>query len=139
MSHLCEYRSVGAVIYWNGTTTLAETVSVAGDTTAANLFLGVNPFYREFTTPIPLTAQAQALPEMRGSGWVWDLREIETVWSRPQPAVTQSSTRNPSTRSNSRVLWVMRVASSAKAWQAIHRSFAPMGVPAFFSRVNCSA
>jgi hypothetical protein len=57
----------------NGTTTLAETVSVAGDTTAANLFLGVNPFYREFTDTIAPTTQAQNLPNMRGSGWVRDL------------------------------------------------------------------
>jgi hypothetical protein len=59
----------------NGSTTLIDAVSVTTDTTAANLFLGVNPFYRQFTDPITLTAQAQDLPQMQGSGWVRDLRE----------------------------------------------------------------
>ncbi len=49
--------------------------SVAADTTAANLFLGVNPFYRQFTNSIALTTQAQNLPNMQGSGWVRHLRE----------------------------------------------------------------
>lgn len=52
---------------------------------------------------------------------------------------TQSTNRNPVTRSNSRVLWVTSVASSANAWQAIQRSLAPIGVPASLRRVNCSA
>lgn len=56
-----------------------------------------------------------------------------------QSGATQSSTLSPSTRSNSRVLCVTSVALSARAWQAIHRSFAPIGVPASFRRVNCSA
>lgn len=50
-------------------------------------------------------------------------------------AVTQSSTRRPATRVNSRVLWVTKVASSARAWQAIHKSLAPMGVPLSLRRV----
>lgn len=56
-----------------------------------------------------------------------------------QSGATQSSTLSPSTRWNSRVLCVTSVAPSASAWQAIHRSFAPIGVPASFRRVNCSA
>jgi hemolysin D len=45
------------------------------NTTAANLDLANNPFYREFTTPVALTEAAAALPQMQGSGWVRDLRE----------------------------------------------------------------
>ncbi len=56
-----------------------------------------------------------------------------------QSGATQSSTLSPSTRWNSRVLCVTSVALSARAWQAIHRSFAPIGVPASLRRVNCSA
>jgi hypothetical protein len=52
----------------NGTTTTAAGVGV--NTTAANLDLANNPFYREFTTPVALTAVAQGLPQMQGSGWV---------------------------------------------------------------------
>ena len=51
----------------------------------------------------------------------------------------QFSSRSPATRSNSRVLLVTSVQSSARAWLAIHKSFAPMGVPAARSRVNCTA
>jgi len=41
----------------------------------------------------------------------------------------QSSILRPPMRLNSRVFWVTRVASSASAWDAIHRSLAPIGVP----------
>ena len=63
----------------NGTTTVAETVGVAADTTAANLNLTNNPFYREFTTPVAPSTAAQTLPEMGGSGWVRDLREAMSL------------------------------------------------------------
>jgi hypothetical protein len=52
---------------------------------------------------------------------------------------TQLTTVSPSTRSNSQVLWVTRVAFSAKAWHAIQRSCPPIGVPADLSRVNWAA
>jgi len=42
---------------------------------AANLDLLVNTFYRQFTDQIPLTDQAKALPDLRGSGRVRDLSE----------------------------------------------------------------
>ena len=45
------------------------------DKTMAGLDLQVNPFYRKFTRRIPLTAQAKALPTLRGSGRVRDLNE----------------------------------------------------------------
>jgi len=50
-------------------------VGGVGVGTAGNLELADNPFYRTFTDTIPLTAAAQALPEVGGSGWVRDLRE----------------------------------------------------------------
>jgi len=63
----------------NGTTTHVDSVAVSSDTTAANLDLSNNPFYREFTQPVAPTAQALALPEMGGSGWVRDLREAMSL------------------------------------------------------------
>jgi len=63
----------------NGSTTEVDAVGVASDTTAANLNLGSNPFHREFVTPVPLTQEALELPEMRGSGWVRDLREAMSL------------------------------------------------------------
>jgi hypothetical protein len=52
----------------NGSTTEVDAVGVAIDTTAGNVNLSNNPFYREFTTPVPLSEAARALPEMGGSG-----------------------------------------------------------------------
>ena len=67
----------------NGSTTLAETVSVGDDNTvASNLDLANNPFYRTFTTPIALTTQAQGLPEMHGSGWVRGWRGAGALGNR---------------------------------------------------------
>ncbi|WP_211442385.1 calcium-binding protein [Collimonas humicola] len=50
---------------------------ITGETnsTAANLDLLVDTFYREFTDRVPLTDQARELPGMRGSGRVRDLSE----------------------------------------------------------------
>ncbi|WP_152222312.1 calcium-binding protein [Pseudomonas sp. SCB32] len=42
---------------------------------AGNLDLTSNPFYREFTDHLPVDETAKALPDMRGSGAVRDLRE----------------------------------------------------------------
>ncbi len=46
---------------------------------AGSLLLAANNFYREFTDVIPLTAAAQALPEMQGAGMVRDLREAMSL------------------------------------------------------------
>ncbi|MCH2218836.1 MAG: hypothetical protein MK097_00675, partial [Dechloromonas sp.] len=62
------------VRFTNNTTTQVDSVAVS-DRTAGNLELVDNPFYREFTTAIPHTAAAAAMPEMRGSGMVRDMRE----------------------------------------------------------------
>jgi len=51
----------------------------------------------------------------------------------------QLSSDRPSTRSNSRRLFVTSVACSASAWQAIHRSLAPIGVPEAFRAVDWTA
>jgi hypothetical protein len=60
-----------------GTTTELDAVSVAGDS-AANLNLADNPFFREFP-PIPYGDEVLALPNMRGSGQVRDLREAMSI------------------------------------------------------------
>jgi len=43
--------------------------------TAANLDLSSNPFYREYTDTIEISEEIAALPDMQGSGAVRDLRE----------------------------------------------------------------
>jgi len=45
----------------------------------ADIDLADNPFYRSFTDTVPLTEQAQALPDMQGSGMVRDLREAVSL------------------------------------------------------------
>ena len=45
----------------------------------ANLNLVDNPFYREFADSVPLTEQAQNLPDLQGSGQVRDLREAASL------------------------------------------------------------
>jgi Ca2+-binding RTX toxin-like protein len=72
----------------NGSTTHVDAVGVAIDTTAGNLNLTNNPFYREFTTTVPLTTAARALPEMNGSGWVRDLREAMSLGTPQAQALT---------------------------------------------------
>ena len=71
------------------------------DLTAGNLNLGNNPFYRQFTDTIPLTAAARALPEMGGSGWLRDLREAMSLGTAPAAGLptrvqqfAQASTRD---------------------------------------------
>ena len=54
----------------------------------ADIDLADNPFYRSFADTIPLTEQAQTLPDMQGSGAVRDLREAESDgqsvgWAEP--------------------------------------------------------
>ena len=71
-----------------GGTTLAQAVGVSMDTTAANLNLTNNPFYRTFTDPIALTSAALPLPEMQGSGWVRDLRQAMSLGTPQGDALT---------------------------------------------------
>ncbi|RZA14156.1 MAG: calcium-binding protein, partial [Proteobacteria bacterium] len=49
--------------------------AAATDRTVGTVDLENNPFYREFTTHVPVTAQAAALPNMQGSGRAHDLDE----------------------------------------------------------------
>ncbi|MGH6646964.1 calcium-binding protein, partial [Aquabacterium sp.] len=65
--------------------TVIDSVSIAGDSSANNLNLVDNPFYREFPHDVTVTATAKGLPEMRGSGKVRDLREAMSL-DTPQGA-----------------------------------------------------
>ena len=78
-----------------------DSVAVGADSTAGNLNLANNPFYRSFTDSIPLTAAALALPEMAGSGVVRDLREAMSLGNSASAALlsavqafAQGSTRD---------------------------------------------
>ncbi len=48
---------------------------------SGSLLLAGNGFYREFTDDPEPTVQANGLPQMRGSGWVRDLREAMSLTS----------------------------------------------------------
>lgn len=66
----------------NGNTVGATAVVTRSDgstTTAADLNLAHNPFFRRFTTDVPVSQAAQALPQMGGAGWVRDLREAMSL------------------------------------------------------------
>ncbi|MCW5322943.1 calcium-binding protein [Verminephrobacter aporrectodeae subsp. tuberculatae] len=84
--------AAGAFTRSNGTTgTTGETSSAA-----ANLDLLVNTFYRQFSDEIPLTDQAKALPNLRGSGRVRDLSEaisLSTDLGNWVQTYTQQTTR----------------------------------------------
>ena len=74
--------TVNSTNLWNGnrlthTGTYTKTDGSTG--TAANLVPDANPFFREFGDSIPLTEEARAQPNMRGSGAVRDLREAVSV------------------------------------------------------------
>lgn len=61
------------------------TTGTAGETAnSADVQLATDPFHTTFTTPLPLTAEALALPDMQGSGQVRSLREAanDGVWRR---------------------------------------------------------
>ncbi|WP_181049731.1 Ig-like domain-containing protein [Marinobacter persicus] len=45
----------------------------------ADIDLADNPFYREFDDSVPLTEQAETLPNMRGSGHLRDLQEASSL------------------------------------------------------------
>jgi hypothetical protein len=118
----------------NNTTTAINSVAVSTDSTAASLTLANNPFYRQFTTAIPLTTTARALPEMQGAGILRDLREsmslgnaqaaalvaavqafsIESAWTavtrvnerlQRRPRFSISSDGLRTSRSSSRTAW----------------------------------
>ena len=63
------------------TKTNGQTGTVGEFTTGStgNLDLAQNPFYSDFTTPVPLTDAAKALPGMQGSGMVRDLQEAASI------------------------------------------------------------
>lgn len=78
----------------NGNTVLT-TASVArsdgSTTTAADLQLAHNPFYRSFTREVPATEAALALPQMGGAGWVRDLREAMSLGTTQSQALVQAA------------------------------------------------
>lgn len=74
--------TVNSTNLWNGnrlTHTGTYTKTDGSTRTAANLVPDANPFFREYGDSIPLTEEARAQPNMRGSGAVRDLREAASV------------------------------------------------------------
>ncbi len=66
---------LASVVRADGSTASAGSIQVA----AGNLDLADNPFYRRFTTPVPLTQTASLLPDALASGAVRDLREAMSL------------------------------------------------------------
>jgi len=64
---------------------------------------------------------------------------LPVVHRASQHAADQSSRVSPLILSNSARLFVTRTASIARACAAIQRSLPPIGVPAAFRRLDCSA
>jgi hypothetical protein len=75
----------GSFTRTNGTTGQSGAADITG-----SFLLAGNNFYSEFTDDPVLTAAAQALPQMQGSGWVRDLREAMSL-SSPAAALLQQS------------------------------------------------
>lgn len=75
----------GSFVRAGGATGASGTAQLAG-----SLLLAANDFYREFADAPPLTAAAQRLPQMEGSGWVRDLREAMSLGT-PQAQALQTA------------------------------------------------
>ncbi|MQM38232.1 hypothetical protein KBTX_02242 [wastewater metagenome] len=88
-----QIADVGRFTWTSGET--GEIESVTGR--SGDVDLAENPFYREFADPVTLTEQAIALPAMRGSGSVRDMREAASLSSGFAQTLTdysQASTRD---------------------------------------------
>ncbi|WP_291987231.1 calcium-binding protein [Candidatus Accumulibacter sp. ACC007] len=70
-----QIADLGGYVRSDGSTgTLGEVTAQLGDINLAN-----NPFYSQFTDPIPLSEQARNLPDMQGAGLVRSLREAASL------------------------------------------------------------
>lgn len=56
---------------------VGEIESTSGQ--SGDIDLAENSFYRQFTDPVPLTTEAEALPQMRGSGALRAMREAASL------------------------------------------------------------
>ena len=94
----------GNVIADLGTYTKTDgTTATLGDTAQlGDVDLRENTFYSAFANPITLTPEAQALPNMRGSGQVRDLREAVSL--SPSLTTTLTSFTQATTRTGQRNL-----------------------------------
>ena len=81
-----------AVVTRSTGTTEIDSVRIGGDSSANNLNLADNPFYRTFPA-MALTSVAQALPGMSGSGDVRDLREAMSLTSTQATALVATVTQ----------------------------------------------
>ena len=75
-------KTAGTVNFGNGNTQSASATFTRTDGstgTVGDLNLASNPFYREFGDAIPVTAEAESLPGLRGSGAVRDLQEAASL------------------------------------------------------------
>jgi hypothetical protein len=102
----------------NGTTGASGTPELSG-----SLLLAANDFYREFTDDPALSTEAQALPQMRASGWVRDLREAMSLGTAEAAANAWTSkasresgtAHKPLTRATSRCGFTTRAAGFTRA------------------------
>ncbi|MEI7431784.1 MAG: hypothetical protein WCL27_15130 [Betaproteobacteria bacterium] len=69
-----QIADLGGFVRSDGSTGTLGAVEQLGDINLAN-----NPFFSDFTDPLPLTEQALALPDMQGAGLVRDLRQAASL------------------------------------------------------------
>ncbi len=74
-------------------------------------------------------AASKSSPATHSPGAPCGCQRTARTLAQSATSEAQSSTLKPLTRPYSRVLCVTSVAASARAWQAIQRSLAPIGVP----------
>jgi hypothetical protein len=97
-----------------------EVDGVQVNRTVGAIDLESNPFYREFTAPVPLTEQARSLPQMQGSGRARDLAEAVSL--SPQLGASLAAFSSAATRDAQRALLdelVSQWARSCDFWQSL--------------------
>ena len=112
------------VTFGDGTTTRIGSIGVSNETKASNLNLADNPFYRKFADKITVREEVRALPDMRGSGVLRDLREAMSLGTEPARKLTSivSSFASATTFQAQRALLDKLVAAWAATGPDLHKN-----------------
>lgn len=95
----------GTFVYTDGTTGGMGTTGALGD-----VDLREDTFYSHFTNPVPLTPEAQSLPNMHGSGQVRDLREAASL------STDLTATLSGYSQATTRAAQLSQLDALVKAW-----------------------
>ncbi|MHA6831175.1 calcium-binding protein [Ralstonia pseudosolanacearum] len=94
------------------------------DQVVGTIDLQQNGFYREFSTPVELTDTAKNLPNIKGAGWVRDLREAASLSSELFDALTaygKAATREAQVQQLDGLL--LAWAKSSGQWASLEQQF----------------